>query len=126
MVVRRLKHGLMTERKDGHAGHTMQSDATGPQLAAVAGVSLLSLVIGMVAPANWVNLRLSAREVGGAIMPPGMIMDRNTPAAAMIDMAAVDPRDIAATYGIDVRGDRELAPRLESGVKVFDLETGAV
>jgi hypothetical protein len=28
---------------------------------------------------------LSARDVGGAIMPPRMIMDRDTPAEAMID-----------------------------------------
>ena len=84
----------------------MQSVVTAPQLTAVAGVSLLALVLGMVAPANWVNLRLSARDVGGAIMPPGMITDRDTPAAAMIDMAAVDPRDVVGTYGLDVRGKR--------------------
>src|SRR5256712_553018 len=162
LVARRLKHGLMTERKPGsrfdvkkgqgasartaanhseHAGHEqdaggghhsngghhdVQSDATPAQRAALAGVSLLMLVLGMVAPANWVNLRLSAHDVGGAIMPPGMIMDRNTPAAAMLDMAAIDPRDVVATYGLDVRGDRDLAPRIENGVKVFDLETAVV
>jgi len=145
MVVRRLKHGLMTVRRPGDgaekadskrmehgehgpkkSGHTMQSDATRPQLAAVAGVSFLFLLLGIVAPANWVNLRLSAREVGGAIMPPGMIMDRNTPAAAMRDMAAVDPRDVVASYGLAARGDRELAPRIENGVKVFALETSVV
>jgi FtsP/CotA-like multicopper oxidase with cupredoxin domain len=107
-------------------GHGMRSDATPAQLAAVAGVATLALALGMVAPANWVNLRLSAREVGGAIMPPGMIMGRDTPAAAMIDMAAVDPRDVLATYGLDVRGGRELPARLEDGVKVFDLETTVI
>jgi hypothetical protein len=163
MVVRNLKHGLMTERKPGsrfdlgvqdkapadaederaaygghgqhtrrhggHAkagGHGMQSDATHAQLAAVAGVSTLALALGMVAPANWVNLRLSARNVGGAIMPPGMIMDRDTPAEAMLDMAAVDPRDVVAKYGLDVRGNRELVPRIENGVKVFDLEAAVI
>src|SRR6266568_1807685 len=152
LVARGLKHGLMTERRPGSrfeltkkhnedvsheqhirgsqplsgGHHDMESDATPAQRTALAGVSFLMLVAGMVAPANWVNLRLSAHDVGGAIMPPGMIMDRNTPAAAMIDMAAVDPRDVAATYGIDVRGDRELTPRIENGVKVFDLETGVV
>lgn len=30
-------------------------------------------------------------------MPPGMIMDRDTPAEAMRDMAAVDPRQATAT-----------------------------
>ncbi len=146
LVAQRLKHGLMTDRKPGsrfdlgsRAGsaddekhgahvshHDMKSGVTRPQLAAVTGVSALALALGMVAPANWVNLGLSAREVGGAIMPPGMIMDRDTPAEAMIDMAAVDPRDIVATRGLDVRGDRELAPRVENGVKVFDLETSVI
>ncbi|MGI8742295.1 MAG: DUF4396 domain-containing protein [Bryobacteraceae bacterium] len=154
MVKHGLKHGLMTERKpgtefdlqhkplvdaeEGHgthgqsagghaeAGHGMKSNATPTQLAAVASVSLLALTFGMIAPANWVNLRLSAREVGGAIMPPGMIMDRDIPAAAMIDMAAVNPRDIAASYGLDVHGNRELAPHMENGVKVFDLDTSVI
>jgi FtsP/CotA-like multicopper oxidase with cupredoxin domain len=80
----------------------------------------------MVAPANWINMRLSARDVGGTMMPPGMIMDRNTPAAAMRDMAAVDPRDVVARYGLDVRGSRDLAPRIDNGVKVFDLETAVI
>lgn len=109
-----------------HGGHGMESDATVPQLAAVGGVSVLALALGMVAPANWVNLTLSARNVGGAIMPPGMIMDRDTPAEAMLDMAAVHPRLISANYGLEVRGDRELEPRIENGVKVFDLETSVI
>jgi len=151
MVARRLKHGLMTERhgsrgahephahnrhaahrghKGGHAAgspkHDMSSDATLPQLATMAAVSAVALVIGLVAPANWVNLRLSAHQVGGAIMPPGMIMDRNTPAEAMRDMAAVDPRDVVGRFGLDTRGDRELAPRLDGDVKMFDLETSVI
>jgi FtsP/CotA-like multicopper oxidase with cupredoxin domain len=107
-------------------GHRATPDVTWPQLAAVAGVSLLAVTIGMVAPANWVNLRLSARVVGGAMMPPGMIMDRNTPAEAMIDMAAVDPRDVVARYGLDARGDRDLEPRLDGDVRVFDLDTSVI
>jgi hypothetical protein len=139
LVARRLKHGLMTERKPGsrfdlkysrhpmHGGHhEMESDATPAQRTALAAVSFLLLAAGMVTPANWVNLRLSAHDVGGAIMPPGMTMDRDTPAAAMIDMAAVDPREVTATYGVDVRGDRDLVPRVENGVKVFDLETAVI
>ncbi|MGD9724336.1 MAG: DUF4396 domain-containing protein [Pirellulales bacterium] len=148
MVAKGLKHGLMTERAQKghgarhhggskrdeiashstakHGGHQMQSDATLPQLAALAGVSLFALAVGMVSPANWVNLRLSAREVGGAIMPPGMIMDRDTPAEAMLDMAAVDPRDVVRRYELDERGNRELEPRLENGVKVFALDTSVI
>jgi FtsP/CotA-like multicopper oxidase with cupredoxin domain len=154
LVARRLKHGLMTDRREtrhvgavsstherhgqksagtsrgshesGHGGHEMGTDATRPQLAAMTLVSFLALLVGMGAPANWVNLRLSAHLVGGLIMPPGMIMDRNAPAEAMRDMAAVDPRDVVATYGLDTRGDREPSPRVENGVKVFDLETSVI
>ncbi|MER8483191.1 DUF4396 domain-containing protein [Mesorhizobium sp. M1322] len=112
--------------RDPHGGHGMEPDATVPQLAAFGGVSVLALALGMIAPANWVNLTLSARDVGGAIMPPGMIMDRDTPAAAMLDMAAVHPRLITASHGLEVRGDRELEARTENGVKVFDLETSVI
>lgn len=140
MVVRGLKHGLMTERpekkaqphkkKHGHqrhGGHTaMASDATTPQLAALSGVSLLLLALGMAAPANWVNLSLSARDVGGLIMPPGMFMDRDTPAEAMRDMAAIHPGLIEASYGLDSRGDKVLEPRIENGVKIYDLETSVI
>ena len=113
----------------GHGGHgedDMSNAVTLPQLAAVAGVSVIALLIGMVAPANFVNLRLSVRDVGGRIMPPGMIMDRDTPAAAMRDMSAVLPRYYSAKYGLEARGDRELAPRIENGVKVFDLEASVI
>ena len=162
MVARRLKHGLMTDRKArrapgempqsheskahdaeksgghsehghgrspqaaGSSTHAMASDATHPQLAAMAGVATIVLVVGLVAPANWVNMRLSAREVGGSIMPPGMIMDRNTPAEAMLDMAAVDPRHVVARLGLDARGDRELTPRREGHLTIFDLETSVI
>jgi FtsP/CotA-like multicopper oxidase with cupredoxin domain len=112
----------------GHAesGHQMNPEVTLAQLAAVAGVSLLALAVGMITPANWLNLGLSARDVDGAIMPPGMIMDRDTPAGAMIDMAAVDPRKVRKTYGIDAHGNRELVPRIADGVKVFDLDTSII
>jgi FtsP/CotA-like multicopper oxidase with cupredoxin domain len=53
-------------------------------------------------------------------------MDRDTPPEAMLDMAAVDPRDVARTYGLEVHGDRELSPRIEGGVEVFDLETSVI
>lgn len=173
LVSKKLKHGLMTERKDtptprasgegqaggsaeapphdmaamtghkpkadtampggksnmagmNHGGDGMMSDVTTPQLVAVGGISFLALALGMAAPANWVNMSLSAREVGGAIMPRGMIMDRDTPAEAMLDMAAVDPRQVTKRYGLETRGDRELAPRIEGGVKVYDLDTSVI
>jgi len=154
MVARALKHGLMTDRPkgsrfevkpqkqqkeshgkhaghdakqhDGHGGHSMQSDATTPQIAALGGVSLLALIVGVIAPANWVNLTLSAHEVGGLIMPRAMTMDRDTPADAMRDMSFADPRRSTATYALDTRGDQELAPRIENGVKVFDLTAAPI
>src|SRR5882672_3084103 len=146
LVARSLKHGLMTERPKGsrfdvkpkqekkkahaaheaHAGHGMMSDATTPQIAALGGVSLIALLIGMVAPANWVNLTLSAREVGGLVMPRHMAMDRDTPADAMRDMSYVDPRKATASYDLGAKGDRELAPRVENGVKVFDLTAAPI
>lgn len=153
MVAQRLKHGLMTQRSpntqshpadprashgehsehdDAHAGggheqrHKMESAATQPQLLALSGVTVIALVAGISVPAIWFNLTLSARDVGGIIMPPGMIMDRDTPADTMRDMAAVNPNDVTASYGLDARGDRELAYRLEGRVKVFELTASAI
>jgi FtsP/CotA-like multicopper oxidase with cupredoxin domain len=93
---------------------------------AVAGVSLLALILGMTAPANWVNLRLGAKDVGGLIMPPGMVMPRDTPAEKMHEMAAVDPRLVSYEAGIDETGDKTLEPRIENGVKVFDLGVSVI
>jgi manganese oxidase len=151
LVARSLKHGLMTMRRPGsrfdvkadkdaeHAGgqhqlgagsrghqedpggHRMMSDATRPQIAALGGISLLALFLGMVAPANWINMRLSARDVGGLMMPPHMVMDRDTPADAMRDMSYADPRNVTASYDLNARGDQELGFRLENGVKIFEL-----
>ncbi|MFA5955991.1 DUF4396 domain-containing protein [Hyphomicrobium sp.] len=106
--------------------HDMQNAATRPQLVAVTVFSLLMLLAGMTLPSAFFNLRLTAEEVGGTIMPPGMIMTQETSAAAMLDMAAVDPRQVTASYGLDKRGAQTLAPRIESGVKIFDLETSVI
>ncbi|RWA77976.1 DUF4396 domain-containing protein [Mesorhizobium sp.] len=110
----------------GGAGHHMHSDATAPQIAAIGMASLVALAIGMIAPANWLNLTLSARDVGGVIMPQGMIMDRDTPADTMRDMAAADPRLVTASYGLAAKGDRELPFRMENGVKVFELKPSVI
>jgi FtsP/CotA-like multicopper oxidase with cupredoxin domain len=146
MVAFRLKHGLMTVRDDkkwagqkehdgqskaaghDHGGkhHQMETDATVPQLAAWGSVSVLALLIGLMAPTNWVNLSLTARQVGDLIMPPGMIMDRDTSAETMRDMAAVDPRLVKARYGMDAIGGRPLEPRLENGVKNFDIDASII
>jgi FtsP/CotA-like multicopper oxidase with cupredoxin domain len=149
MVQRGLKHGLMTERPEpaGHAqqaghegrhgaaghrahgekrGHEMASDVTVPQLAAVTGFTTLMLLAGLIVPSFYVNLGLSARDVGGAIMPRGMIMDFDTPAAAMRDMSAIHPRLVTKVAAADARGDQPLQPRIEGGVKVFDLTASVI
>ncbi len=108
-------------REDGR-----QAAVTRPQLVTITLFTLLMLAAGMTLPAAFVNLRLSAHDVRGAIMPPGMIMTQETPAAAMLDMAAVDPRDVSASYGLDRQGAQPLAPRIEDGVKVFDLDTSVI
>jgi hypothetical protein len=106
--------------------HAIESDVTAPQLTAMAGVTALMLLAGLVVPGLYVNLSLSAHDVGGRIMPPGMIMDFDTPAAAMRDMSAIHPRQIAYRAGKDARGDTVLEPRIENGVKVFDIEASVI
>ncbi len=151
MVARGMKHGLMTERPKGsrfdlgkpeerrpkmagmsgmkgmeHGGHDMGTDATLPQLVSLGGVSTLALLLGLAAPANWVNLQLSAADVGGLILPPYMNMDRDTTADAMRGMAAVDPRRASTVFPLEAKGDQPLDFRLENGVKVFELTPSVV
>jgi len=150
MVKKKIKHGLMTERTGGEAsqsqqhghgqgdaghhgggmqhggGHQMDSEATAPQLAALAGVTLFLLISGMVLPGFSVNLGLSARDVDGAVMPPGMINTFDLPGEAMKDMAAVKPRQVTYIAPRDAKGDQVLQPRIENGVKVFDLEASII
>jgi FtsP/CotA-like multicopper oxidase with cupredoxin domain len=73
-----------------------------------------------------VNLGLGAKDVGGIIMPKGMIMDFNTPAESMRDMAAILPRYVSYVAPAGARGDQPLEPRIENGVKVFDLEASVI
>jgi len=106
--------------------HEIEREITAPQLTAVAGVTALMLLAGLVVPGFHVNLSLSAHDVGGRIMPPGMIMDFDTPAAAMRDMSAIHPRQVAYRAGKDARGDTVLEARIENGVKVFDIEASVI
>jgi FtsP/CotA-like multicopper oxidase with cupredoxin domain len=84
------------------------------------------LLAGVSLPAAFFNLRLTAEQVGGTIMPPGMVMTQETSAASTLDMAAVDPRQVTASYGLDKRGAQVLEPRIENGVKVLDLEISVI
>jgi FtsP/CotA-like multicopper oxidase with cupredoxin domain len=129
-----------TQSTDGHAGpedhaamghdagmhHEMRPNVTRPQLAVVGLLTTLALIASVVIPAMFVNLTYSAEEVGGAIMPPGMVMSRDTPAGAMREMAAIDPGEVSYTAPTDARGDRTLEPRVEDGVKVFNLDVSVI
>ena len=118
--------------KSEHAGMNMKMPmskafrATTAQKVAWALLSVIGLAAGLVISASTTNLRLSARDVGGAVMPPGMIMLRDTPGKAMRDMAAVDPRAVSYTAPPDARGDQTLTPRVENGVKIFNLELSVI
>jgi len=116
-----MDHGAM----DG-APEDPVTGVTATQLAAVGALTVIVLAGAVLfAAGNW-NLTLSARQVGGLVMPPGMIMTRETSAEAMRDMAAVDLGRVSYTAPADARGDQPLAPRIEDGVKVFDLEASVI
>ena len=100
--------------------------ATTAQIASIAIVSVVALLAGIVFSASYANLSLGARDVGGAVMPPGMIMTRDTPGQAMRDMAAVDPTTVSYRAPVDARGDQPLEARIEDGVKVYDLEASVI
>lgn len=111
--------GMQTNLRPAHR-------PTAPQIVAVSLLSVLALAAGLIYSALFANLNISAHEVAGAIMPPGMIMTWDTPAESMRDMAAVDPRAVSFTAPVAAKGDQLLEPRLENGVKVFDLETSVI
>ncbi len=110
----------------GAGGDDAATAVTRAQLVALAGFTLLCLFAGMFVPAAFVNLRIRAEEVRDAIMPPGMVATPETPADAMRDMAAADPRLVSYHAPASARGDRPLAPRMEGGVKVFDLDASVI
>jgi FtsP/CotA-like multicopper oxidase with cupredoxin domain len=99
---------------------------TVPQLVALAGVTAILLVAGIGVPAVSVNLGLDVYEVGGVIMPPGMIMDFDTSAEKMRKMGAVLPWQVSYRAPAYARGDQALEPRIENGVKVFDIEASVI
>jgi FtsP/CotA-like multicopper oxidase with cupredoxin domain len=144
LVAQGMKHGLMTLRgkprlaHDSHDGahsddHAMHMHSSGPELAPTRAqlntltiFTSLMLVSGMFVPAAFRNMGVSAEEVRGTIMPPGMIMTPSMPADAMRDMAAANPRLAAYIPALGEHGDRPLAPRIEGGVKVFDLDASVI
>ena len=110
----------------GGAGIPLAFRPTRAQIMVVNLASVLALAGALAFSAQHANLSLGARDVGGAIMPPGMIMRYDTPGEAMLDMAAIDPRDVSYAAPPEARGDRRLEPRLEDGVKVFELTASVI
>jgi hypothetical protein len=119
--------GMRGKKGAASAVHPMGTPAaTTAQLAAVTFVTILMLAAGMTIPALHLNMRVNAQEIRDTIMPPGMIMAWDQPAAAMREMGAVLPRFVKFEAAADARGDRELVPTLVNGVKVFELEASAI
>jgi hypothetical protein len=106
--------------------HQMASDVTAPQLTLMSVISVLVLLAGILWSASYANLSISANDVRGAIMPPGMILTNDTPADAMRDMAAVNPNSVSYTAPADARGDQVLVSQVENGVKVFNLDASVI
>ncbi|MBY3530804.1 multicopper oxidase domain-containing protein [Rhizobium laguerreae] len=128
-------HGMHTShqqpvtRGNSHQHEEKLPPALAPtrtQIAAMACFTLIMLAGGYAYPFTRVNMQLSAHDVGRAIMAPGMIMTFDTPGDAMKDMAAVDPRGVSFTANADARGATVLEPRIEEGVKVFDLTASVI
>ena len=119
---------LVQDPAHGHhmAGATGAAAVTRPQLVVVTLLTLIALFASVAIPASFINLSYSAEDVGGVIMPPGMVMSRDTPAAAMREMAAVDPGDVAREAPADAAGGGVLESDLVDGVKEFNLETSVI
>jgi FtsP/CotA-like multicopper oxidase with cupredoxin domain len=113
---------------DGMSGMMMRKTedpafaVTRAQLTAMSLLTVLALVAGSLLAVSQANLTVNARQVGGVVMPPGMVMRRDLPAEAMRDMAAVDLGAVRVEAPANARGDQLLLARLEGGVKVYDLE----
>ena len=127
-------HNDMTQgdlAQDPTSGHHMAA-ATGvaavtkPQLVVVTLLTVIALFASVAIPASFINLSYSAEDVGGVIMPPGMVMSRDTPAAAMREMAAVDPGEVEHEASAGAAGGALLQPQVTDGVKVFELETSVI
>jgi FtsP/CotA-like multicopper oxidase with cupredoxin domain len=110
----------------GMASHQMGTNVTRLQIAAVTALTTLALVAGILWSAAHANLTIGSHDVRNVVMAPGMIMTRDTPAGAMRDMAAVNPNAVRYLAPANARGDQPLEPRIEDGVKVFDLEASVI
>lgn len=112
--------------KMDHERMSMSSDVTKPQLIAISILSVVALLGAVLWSARFTNLRIWAKDVRGVVMPKGMTNFWDLPAEAMRDMAAVNLRKATYTAPVEAKGDQPLNPRIENGVKVFDLEASII
>jgi FtsP/CotA-like multicopper oxidase with cupredoxin domain len=101
-------------------------EVTRPQLVAMSALTIFALIAAVVFSMGRANLTIPAREVASVVMPPGMAARRDLSAASMRDMAAADPRAVRYEAPVDARGDQPLVPRVDGGVKVFEIEASAI
>jgi FtsP/CotA-like multicopper oxidase with cupredoxin domain len=138
----------------------MRPTVTGPQLFAVALLTLLALAAGVIIAAAFGDLSMrpgmmpeggmsstgmtmggapvqppsalptttvvGPTQMGGLVMPPGMIMTADTSMEAMRDMAAVDLSKVSYVAPATARGDQPLTPQIVDGVKVFALDASVI
>ena len=129
-----MEHSMKGDGSPEAAAHAHMSHARGdgvgavtrPQLMVVTLLTLIALAAAVAIPASFINLSYSAEDVGGVIMPPGMVMSRDTPAGAMREMAAVNPDEVSFEASTAASGGRLLEPDLVGGTKVFDLEASVI
>lgn len=119
------------ESAGDRVGMDMTPRVTRPQLVAVTLLTRLALAGGTVLAALFGDFRMRAGDMQGLGMPGvaapmrmnGLTMPPDMVPEALRDMAAVDPAAATYTAPADARGDQPLQPRLDNGVKVFDLTT---
>ena len=120
---------------DGHAGHEDhaamghsgqaprdETAVTRPQLAVVGMLTVLALAPAFSIPARLVNLTYSAEDVGGVVMPPGMVMTPRHPGRRDARHGRHRPgrrhlRSTRRRRAATSRSNRES----RTGYKVFDL-----
>lgn len=120
----KMNHKKMTMQHS--SDHQVKSDVTKTQITAVAILTMLALIGSYIYSATIANLNISAQQVRGAVMPPGMVNTWDMPAEAMKDMAAVELKKATYTSSINESGDQLLIPQVENRVKVFHLETSVI
>ncbi len=112
-------------------GMETKTRASKPEIVAIAGLSVLLLLAGVLITAQFGDFAM--REQPGTVgaltskpMPAGMVMSGQQSTAQMNSMAAVDRAQIKETAPAQERGGRALQPQMDGLTKVFRLEAGLI